>query len=273
VQHAPIPVGALRLADLGFFAMDVFAEIAAAGGYWLSRMEAQVVVRLQRDAPTMALPALLKRLGHPTRWEGSVFVGATHRLPARMILHRVPQKVATLRRARMAATAKRKGETVSAERLALADWTIIVTNVPAERLSADEALVLLRLRWQIELLFKLWKSHGSLDEWRTAKPVRILCEVYAKWIALLIQHWTFVMGCWEYPNRSLVKAAQIVRDSAVELARVVIHRDRLQELLHHLTHLLHRLARINARHKHPNTYQLLNGVDDPSYGIGDEQDA
>jgi len=53
-------------------------------------------------------------------------------------------------------------------------------------------MVLLKIRWQIELLFKLWKSHGRVDEWRTKKPARIVCEIYAKLIGLVVQHNT---GC------------------------------------------------------------------------------
>jgi hypothetical protein len=66
---------------------------------------------------------------------------------------------------------------VSEETLRLADWTILLTDVPSKRLRFEEALVLLRERWQMELLSKLWKSDGCIDEWRTSTPWRILCEV------------------------------------------------------------------------------------------------
>jgi IS4 transposase len=64
--------------------------------------------------------------------------------------------------------------------MALAAWNVVITNIPEELLSLDEAFVLTRVRWQIELLFKLWKSHGRVDEWRTTNPERILCEVYSE---------------------------------------------------------------------------------------------
>src|SRR5690349_5574841 len=37
LQSAPLPPRALRLADLGFFDLEVLAHLGAAGGYWLSR--------------------------------------------------------------------------------------------------------------------------------------------------------------------------------------------------------------------------------------------
>jgi hypothetical protein len=63
-----------------------------------------------------------------------------------------------------------------------------------------EALVLVRARWRMELLFTHWKQHGLLDEWRSAKPWRILCEVYAKLLALAIQPWLLLLSCGAIPT-------------------------------------------------------------------------
>ena len=57
-------------------------------------------------------------------------------------------------------------------------------------------LVILRLRWQIERVFWLWKEHGFIDQWRSKKPWRILSEVYAKLAAMVIQQWLIQLGCW-----------------------------------------------------------------------------
>src|SRR3954471_1334776 len=45
----------------------------------------------------------------------------------------------------------------------------------------------------IELLYKLWKQEGQVDEWRTAHRWRVLCELYAKLIGVLLQHWLMVL--------------------------------------------------------------------------------
>ncbi len=50
----------------------------------------------------------------------------------------------------------------------------------------------MRARWQVEKLFDLWKRHGLLEETRSRKPWRVLCEVYAKLLGLLVQHWIFL---------------------------------------------------------------------------------
>ena len=59
---------------------------------------------------------------------------------------------------------QRREKPISQKRLALVAWTILVSNVPAEILSLRQAMILIRVRWQVELLFKLWKSHAQNDE-------------------------------------------------------------------------------------------------------------
>ena len=64
-------------------------------------------------------------------------------------------------------------------------------------------------RWQIELLWKLGKQWGAIDEWQTANPSRILCELYAKLLGMLVKHWLLLLSCWDDPHRSFVGAAQV----------------------------------------------------------------
>ena len=42
------------------------------------------------------------------------------------------------------------------------------------------------MRWQIELLFKLWKSEAALDRIAGQQTARMECEWYAKLIGLLL---------------------------------------------------------------------------------------
>lgn len=255
-QHASLPKGSLRLADLGFYDLGVLSKLSAEGVYWLSKLEASAIIT---DATMQAAPllAFVKSLGEVARWEGQVWVGKGQRVRARLLLVRVPQEVADQRRRRLRKVGREKGVSPSAAALALAEWTIVLTNIPPALLTLEETLVVAKVRWQIELLFKLWKSHGQLDKWRSAKGERILCELYAKLLAMVVQHWALVVGCWRFADRSLVKAAQVVRDHAVELASARARPERLSEVLETIQRVLRRTGRMNSRKKHPNTYQLL----------------
>lgn len=255
IQTALLPEGSLRLADLGFFATKVLRSLSQAKVYWLTRLLANTVLWLA-DGTRMSLCDFVSTQA-AEGWDGWVKVGGDEPVAGRLLVVRVPQEVADARRRRLRKEAREKGREPSGVAMALAGWTILLTNVPLLLLTREEALVVVRVRWQIELLFKHWKMQGMVDEWRSAKPIRILCEVYAKLVAQVLEHWAVVMGCWAYPDRSLVKAGQVVRDHAPELACARGRQERLVEVLETIQRVLKRTARMNPRCKHPNTYQRL----------------
>jgi hypothetical protein len=111
----------------------------------------------------------------------------------------------------------------------------------------------------IERLFRLWKEGGCIDEWRSKKPERILCELYGKLMGLLIQHWLLQQTCWSDPRRSLVKASKVIRDFAWDLLSVVQARWSLSVVVEHMRRVMRSTCRINQRHKFPSTAQLLLG--------------
>lgn len=256
LQTTPLPVGSLHLADLGYFSLDQLAAEQAAGSYWLRRLPVQITV-FDAEGRPWELKKLLEAQGS-NMIDLAVSLGIEKRIRCRLLAVRVPQQVAEQRRQKLHAEARHKGQTVSQARLDLADWTILVTNCPADLLTIQEALVLARLRWQIELLFKLWKSHGQLDSSRSAKPSRILAEVYAKLIGLLIQHWLLLLSCWSRPDRSLVKAASTVRHTVALLIGALGGHFPLCTAIEHIRCTISLGCRMNPRRKAPNAYQLLN---------------
>jgi hypothetical protein len=127
--------------------------------------------------------------------------------------------------------------------------------------SVEQVLVLLRLRWQIERLFRLWKEDGVIDEWRSKKPYRILCELYAKLCAMLMQQALIAHGCWLDPQRSIVKAAACVRREVNRLM-VAFYEGGVERVLRSILRALRSECRLERRAAHPSTAQLLlNGLD------------
>ncbi len=258
--HKPLARGSLSIADLGYWKLADLEQKSLTGAYWLSRAQIQTVIYDDRGI-RCSLADLMSKQKH-NQLDMDILLGANHRLPARLIAVRVPQEVADQRRRKLKKQARDKGKTVSKARLALAEWTMFVTNTPDNLLSVPETLVLGRMRWQIELLFKLWKSHGQIDKSRSQNPWRILCEVYAKLMAMIIQHWAFLIGNWSFPDRSLVKAAKTVRQHALSLVIALGDRARLEEALGILGRCLAAGCRINKSAKTPRTFQLLLDLDE-----------
>jgi hypothetical protein len=260
LQQMPVATHSLRIADLGYWSLDALKEHGNQDGYWLFRAHVQTKLYTQ-DGRCWSLVELLQSIPD-AEIDLPVQLGVQARIPARLLAVRLPQEVAEKRRRALHKEARHKGQPVSKDRLALADWNIFVTSAPVELLTLREALVLARVRWQIELLFKLWKSHGQIDEWRSCKPWRILCEVYAKLIAMIIQHWLLLLSCWRFPDRSLVKAAATIRNHAITLTCSIVSTQALSHAIEIIQRCLSVGCRINKRRTQPHTYQLLLDLDD-----------
>ncbi len=250
------PAGSLEIFDLGYFSLDVMKDMGKQGVFWLSRIHTQCDIYHEGDR--WDLVDYLER--HCTdELDTPILLGVRAKVPCRLLAVRVPDKVASERRRKIRYEYKREGKVPSKRLLALTNWTILVANAPCEKLTLAEAFVLKRIRWQIELIFKLWKDQGRIDEWRTENPMRILCEFYAKLIAMIIQHWLTLSGCWHIPERSMVKAAKVIRDYAKHLA-LSFAKGSLKQICEALRIIQKRLVaacRMNRRRKRPNAYQLL----------------
>lgn len=254
-MNQSLPPGSLLIRDLGYWKLAGLERLGEANCFWLSRLQAQTGFFDAQGTAWSQADFVSKRTDDS--FDMPIELGLKQRLKARLVGFRVPTAVAQERRRKLKENSKRKGQTLSKNRLALCDWSLFVTNVPIDRLTPDEILILARLRWQIELLFKLWKSHGQIDKSRSEKPWRILCELYAKLIGMIIQHWSFLMGNWTFPDRSLVKAAATVRRHAIHLAVSMSQKSRLVEALQMIQSCLAHGVRINKRAKSPHTFQLL----------------
>lgn len=266
-----MPSGALRLADLAFFDLGLFRLLGEGGGYWLSRFKAGTAVFFEQDGEEdgeaascgvrLEIGSYLKGLadGGEHYHERRVRLGLHQRLPARLLLVRLPEAVAEGRRRRLRFRARRRQEgRVSAERLELAGWECLITNAPPDLLGVREAPVLMRARWQIERLFDLWKQHGRLEETRSEKPYRVLCEVYAKLLGLLIQHWLILSaGGWERADRSLMKAGRTVRRWALVVAESLDKPRRVLRVIRSIGQCMAVGCRVAKRRKEPGTAQQL----------------
>ena len=69
-----------------------------------------------------------------------------------------------------------------------AAYVVLFTTAPKSRLDAARCLALYRIRWQVELLFKRWKSLCGFDRLPNYLDETILAWLYAKvLLALLMQ--------------------------------------------------------------------------------------
>jgi hypothetical protein len=268
IAEATPPPGSLSVFDLGYFSLERFRRLGEAKAYWISRFQHGTKV-FDAAGNGLELLAFLNQHRQGGLVDASVLVGEKERLACRLIAVRVPAEVAARRRQKIREKARDHGREPSREYLALQEWTIFVTNCPAEMLTWKEVVVLYRARWQIELLFKLWKSHNHLAQREAdASPQRQMAVLYAKLIGVIVQHWMLLSSVWNDAQRSLRKAAATLRDWIVLLTLVLDDYQRLCDLLREFAEAIGNTARVSRRKKHPSLFQLLENPELLDYTLG-----
>jgi hypothetical protein len=256
LQSSPLPKGSLRLADLGFFDLDVLQGYAAQDVYFISRPVSNLTIFDARGRKLKLARYLARRRGdHVDEW---VWVGAGKKMWCRLLAVRCPEEVASQRRDKAKKEAQDHGRQASEERLEICGWTVFLSNVPGGLLTLQEVWVLYRVRWQIELLFKLWKSDGQIDESRSENPYRVLTEVYAKLLGMVVQHW-LLLGCGgaAFSKKSQRKAARAVRDQVSHVAAVLLDAAALLLALEVMARMVAAAGEISTRKRRPSTFQTL----------------
>jgi len=94
----------------------------------------------------------------------------------RLIARRLPPHAVAAATRRAAKTSRKNGTALSRLTRVMAGWVVVVSNLPAEYWSAGDVLVLYRVRWQVELLIKRYKSLLQIDHLRSSAAE--LAQVY-----------------------------------------------------------------------------------------------
>lgn len=248
--------GALYLSDLGYFVLQHFQQIDQQKAYFLSRLDLKTAIFDPASGNRLDLLAWLRTQTDPTvetRW----LVGAEEKLPCRVVVTKLPPAVADRRRQKAREAARRKGRTLSPRHLELLSWTIYLTNVPPAMLTLPQVLVLYAVRWQIELIFKVWKSQRALDRVAGHRRERILTEIYAKLIGVVVTH--FLIAPFRTVDRELspVKVQHLVRRYALRLAQSLGSLEQVVTVLNKLITRCLKSARKDQHRKRLSTLQQL----------------
>jgi hypothetical protein len=214
-----IKKGGLYLQDLGYFVLDSFKKIQSEEAYFISRFLKKTLV-FQEDGKELDLLLSLKRAG--LKFEQNVYIGKKDRLLVRMVAERVPEAVAEKRVREEIAYGKRKGYTPSDRSLELMNWSIFVTNIPPTLLTLEQIILVYKLRWQIEIFFKLCKSEFAINHVSGKHRERILCELFAKLIGVVLLLYIATPVRWgTYQELSFRKAFKKLSNLSIDWYRAL----------------------------------------------------
>jgi IS4 transposase len=107
------------------------------------------------------------------------------RFRLRLVAAALPQEALERAHQRVCEKARKKGRTPSQDNLFACGFILVLTNLPVASWSASQVLALYRLRWQVELLFKRYKSIFQLANLRARDPQLVQTYLLAKLLAAL----------------------------------------------------------------------------------------
>ena len=253
--------GDLVLFDLGYFDQKRFARLEDKGVFFVSRLHSQVGLYASPDS-RQAIKLLEVVRGKGQCGELSYYLGRQQRLAVRVLYYHLPSDVIAERRRKAHEAARKNGMTCSQHSLDSLEWLFFITNAPDLFLTVEQVAEVYRVRWQIELVFKVWKSEMRISSLGTWRVERILAQFYARLLALLIFH-RLIEDYPQHPTAelSLIQAYQLLRTCAARLIGIVKRSFcGILSFLRDFSADLRRFALKTKRRKNPSTFARLDAV-------------
>lgn len=221
---------ALYLQDLGYFKLKTFRSIIERRAYFISRYLNPTAIFNKHGMPI----DLLQKLSETERFFAQeVWLDrGKKKIRVRLIATRLSDEEIEIRIRKLKRNAQKHGRTPKKETLEFAKWSIYITNVPKTILSDEQIYLVYSLRWQIELLFKLCKSEAGLDKVNGRSSNRILCEIYAKMMCVVMLLYFSSFHRWQNTTEiSFLKGYKMLKLDASDFYRSLVSPYRLLKFI------------------------------------------
>ncbi|WP_431028138.1 IS4 family transposase [Lysinibacillus sp. LZ02] len=274
--------GDLCLRDLGYFDLSDLQAIHDKEAYYISRLKLNTRIYIKNPEPEYFKNGTLKKqteyiqldmaqmMASLTPGEtleiSEAYIGQNQKLPTRVIIHRLTDDQTQTRLKNQAIREKKKGIVMKEKSKRLMGMNVYITNTSSEEVPTNYVHALYSLRWQIEILFKTWKSFFEMDACKKIKKERLECHLYGQLIGILVCSSTmFQMRqlLLEKKKQELseYKAIYMVKDYFPLLFRAMaVGTDELLNMLHRLYQLLKKNGRKCHRYKKQTVFDILGVV-------------
>src|SRR4030042_5552630 len=258
--------GDLLLRDLGYYSNGSIKNIVKKGAYLISKLYPNVAVRLnEEDKEKVDFGKIFRQMEDTqnTCLDMDIFIGKK-KLPARMVLVMLPEDVYEKRIRERNKVNKDMGYQTSQEYIDRARFNIFISNVPREILSDKEICNLYRIRWQVEIVFKTWKSIMKIERMRKMKTARFTTLIYAKLLWIFI-NWHLFSCCrnefyrTEKKLLSIYKCFMTLSEHALKLRSIFRFEEKnVERNLNELVDLLSRKHWLEKRRKRYNLEEIID---------------
>lgn len=183
--------GDLVIRDLAYMGLSVLKRIGEKQAFFICRLNptTKVYEKYGRDFVELQFAKLLKYMkkNNISLIEKNIYLGLSKKVNCRLVIGTLPQNVVDerIRKARENNKKKGRGEP-SEEYKSRCHFNLFVTNTDPEQVPAKNVILFYKLRWQIELIFKIWKSLCGIEKVKKVSKYRLECYIYAKLIFIAL---------------------------------------------------------------------------------------
>lgn len=271
----------LFIRDLGYFDLEDLFKIHEQKAFYVSRLKLNTRVYLKNETPEtfrngtvkkqseysqISMESIMEELQPgETKEIPNVYIGMYQKLPARLVVYRLTEVQMRKREKDQVIREKKKGMTYSEKSKRLSAMNFYITNIPSESVPGTNLHELYSLRWQVEILFKTWKSFFQIQRCKAMKRERLECHLYGQLIGILLCSSTlFRMRqlLWRKKKEmSEYKAFYMIKDY-MPLLHAAIQKDteEISKVLLRLFHLVEKNGRKSHRYEKKTVFDILGVV-------------
>lgn len=255
----------LYIRDLGYITPSYLEGIYDTKAYFLNRMPTQASLYNVKGEPISWKNIDLKfnKTGAESL-EMDCEIYNEHRFKCRLILFRVNNQEYKERLQKAENSAKSRKVGVSKDHKIRCKYNAYITNVERDILSVKAIKKTYQLRWQIELVFKTWKSFFSINKVKKVKKERLECQLLARLLWILLNWHLFQFTNNYVKSNSPEKGVSILKFFkrcncfSYTLRLVILDRLKLKKwLLEDFLPLIEN-TECEAKGRKPTSYQILN---------------
>lgn len=197
----------LCLRDLGYYKLTAFDDIDKSENYYISRLKSYSVIYSKdyrisenkklvpsenKEYRRLYIDQIIDSLSPGETIDlGHVLIGDTQKLDCRLIIYKLTEKQQGVKKNKIKNSIQKKSLTNSYNTQKFSEINAYITNVPKSILKTEDVHEMYSLRWQIELMFKIWKSVFKINQNKKVKLERFHCALYANLIKIVLSNIIF----------------------------------------------------------------------------------
>lgn len=211
--------GDLRLADLGYYKIDYLKNIHKNKAFFISKIKSTTPLYIKNLKPRKTKKGKIIKSSEYTRIDAlelikpladgetieikDIYIGSKKELKSRLIITKLSENNKKKRDIKYEKALEHEKRKVTERSSAWTALNAYITNIPEKILLSNQVHEIYSLRWQVEIMFKVWKSIFKISNTKNSKSIKIQrfkCFLYGRLISIV------------FSSRIVFAAKDIIRD-------------------------------------------------------------